>query len=313
MSNNSFTRLAMPREICVEEMRAELGSYIHERWRPQTAFHTGKVVQTQASGWRAIPLRSIGGRLDRTDPGGPGIEGFLDTAALANMPRFREFLSAIPGELRSARLLALEPGAEVPEHRDDCIGFRFGQVRLHLPVTTNPQATITIDGSCAWWDCGLWFGDFSRPHSVANHGDTTRIHLVIDCLVSQQMLALFPPEFIAEIPASNILINAKTVSIPKPAWQSLRTRLPSPMQADLLAEIPESPQLGEQVQFVYSADNLTLIGPAGPISCLDPISYSEWRLRGWTDERTFFFTDSSVILRVRHGTRTREVQLPARR
>src|SRR5436190_11288674 len=88
--------------------------------------------------WRSIPLRSIGGDLGRTDPGGPDLIGFADTPLLDRMPNLQAVLSAIPGEIRSVRLMALGPGVSSPLHSDTKLGLPWGLVRLHVPIVTDP-------------------------------------------------------------------------------------------------------------------------------------------------------------------------------
>ena len=80
--------------------------------------------------------------------------------------------------------------AEVQRHSDltdKAHGVRDGRiVRIHVPITTNPKATISV------WDennrehaqhlpCGgYYYLDARRPHRVLNAGQQDRVHLVID-------------------------------------------------------------------------------------------------------------------------------------
>jgi hypothetical protein len=46
------------------------------------------------------------------------------------------------------------------------------------------QRVVMNEGEC-------WYNDFNLPHSVANHGTTDRVHLVIDCVLNDWLRALF--------------------------------------------------------------------------------------------------------------------------
>ena len=77
---------------------------------------------------------------------------------------------------------------------DDFTGFWHGVLRLHVPLSTNPHVTMTIGGTTVHWEPGaLWYGNFCLPHSVANRGRSERAHLVVDALITERLLALFPP------------------------------------------------------------------------------------------------------------------------
>jgi hypothetical protein len=90
-----------------------------------------------------------------------------------------------------ARFMTLEPGGVIKEHRDAFLGERI--VRLHVPIKTNDQAELFIAGQRGRWLPGeLWYGDFSLPHWGANHGDSNRVHLVIDAPITRQLASLFP-------------------------------------------------------------------------------------------------------------------------
>ncbi|MFL6335729.1 MAG: aspartyl/asparaginyl beta-hydroxylase domain-containing protein [Pyrinomonadaceae bacterium] len=90
-----------------------------------------------------------------------------------------------------ARFMTLEPGGVINEHRDAFLGERV--VRLHVPIKTNDQAQLFINGRlCRWLPGELWYGDFSLPHWGANHGSPDRVHLVIDAPITRELASLFP-------------------------------------------------------------------------------------------------------------------------
>ena len=73
----------------------------------------------------------------------------------------------------------------VKEHCDYNLGFEDGEVRLHIPVLTNPAVEFVLDGKRITMNPGeVWYHNFNLPHRVANHGPTDRIHLVMDCFLN---------------------------------------------------------------------------------------------------------------------------------
>ncbi|MFG2484871.1 aspartyl/asparaginyl beta-hydroxylase domain-containing protein [Streptomyces virginiae] len=95
--------------------------------------------------------------------------------------------------LNAARLMARGPGAVGERHRDPRYSLARGCVHLHIPLTTDPDAVLYLDGTERTWQPGeFWYGDFSREHAVRKFGTTTRVHAVIDVLFTIELGALFP-------------------------------------------------------------------------------------------------------------------------
>jgi hypothetical protein len=142
--------------------------------------------------WDVLPLRSQDGHPRRYMPGPNEPKYFAETPNLLPDSYFREVLAAIPMPMLNVRLMRLAPGAEILEHTDADLNFKTGELRLHVPVTTNPGVAFRLDGRLWPMQPGeCWYLDFSRPHSVFNGGDSDRIHLVIDGLVTPWVTALF--------------------------------------------------------------------------------------------------------------------------
>jgi len=135
--------------------------------------------------WSAVPLRSVGGRADHIYPDPTAKEAFADTPLLARCPYLREVLATLRCPQQATRLLRLRAGSVIQEHRDHELGFEDGEVRLHIPVRTNPDVEFVLnqvrvvlpEGEC-------WYLNVNQPHRVANRGATDRIHLVVDCVVN---------------------------------------------------------------------------------------------------------------------------------
>ncbi|MGW0432650.1 aspartyl/asparaginyl beta-hydroxylase domain-containing protein [Micromonospora sp. NPDC003197] len=304
----SAVRLAM--EFDAEPLAAELRSLEQQPWRHQRPYSAGQVGKPIAQGWTCFPLHSPGGLLERTDPGGPALVPFADTPALSALPAMAKVLRELPCELRSARLLALDAGAELAEHRDEFIGFGYGQLRLHIPIVTNPGARLFIEGYEHNWKSGeLWYANFALPHFLRNDGAERRVHLVVDCMLNDALLALFPDWFRERVNALDYVSNQpRTAPAPLPALPEFL--LPAPLDTDLLAHLPETghdngtghdggPQptvgvtdsTGEPVGRVPAwlerkPEGLVLRTAGGAQAALVPIGAYEYRFEGWTDERT---------------------------
>lgn len=143
-------------------------------------------------GWSAIPLRSINGNKDSILVAPEDNAEYADTAYLAHTPYFRELLTRFSCPLQAVRLLKLDAGALIHEHRDFELCFEQGSVRLHIPVITSDDVEFYLDkerlqpaeGTC-------WYMNFNLPHSLRNNGATDRVHLVIDALVNDWLTVLF--------------------------------------------------------------------------------------------------------------------------
>jgi hypothetical protein len=48
--------------------------------------------------------------------------------------------------LETVRLLKLAPGSRIREHSDFDLGERFGVVRVHVPILSNPEIEFSLGG-----------------------------------------------------------------------------------------------------------------------------------------------------------------------
>lgn len=141
------------------------------------------VKQNYDGDWSVIPLRAPAGeshpvRMIYPDP---AAREFVDTPLLARAPTMRSVLAAFKCPLQCARLMRLAPGSIIREHRDSDLAFEYGDVRLHIPIRTNPGVKFLLNGSRVVMEPGsVWYLRLSDPHSVANEGASDRVHLVID-------------------------------------------------------------------------------------------------------------------------------------
>jgi hypothetical protein len=291
-----------------ERLATEVRSLQHAPWRAQRAFGQDGVISETELDWRILSLRSLGGDAHRTDPGGAGMAAFADTAHLSRAPYLAEVLASIPAPLRSVRLMALGPGVRVHEHRDGKCGFPWGAMRLHVPVITNPGAVVVIGGAERHWEAGrLWFGDFDRLHYVRNSGRQPRIHLVIDCMVTLELLELFPGEYIDRLPRRDVLVARPAVPLGRTDRDALRCTVAMPAAFPEWSEEKQPDEAAPDVAASVDVmdDRLVLLADAEPLFSLVHIGTGEFRFEGWTEERTLHIDLSppapQVRFRVRQG------------
>jgi hypothetical protein len=124
----------------------------------------------------------------------------LPTPILDSLPAYRAFLAEGGLKIMGARLLRLEPGAFLHEHRDFVYLEPRPRYRLHLPLVTNSKAFICIPGKNIHFQRGfLWkLNPKDTPHSACNFGDRPRIHLLLDCYLNDALAALLEREFLDE-------------------------------------------------------------------------------------------------------------------
>jgi hypothetical protein len=295
-------------------LNADLDVVSHERWGAQRAYGQDGARPETGIDWTILPLRSIGGDPVRTDPGGAGLEDFADTEWLARTPYFSEIIASIPAAVGGVRLMALGPGAAIHEHCDGKYGFACGVLRLHIPIKTNPESVMVIDGRSRHWEAGrLWFGDFGRRHYAANGGDRVRVHLVIDCLVSRELIGLFPPGFRDLLPLSDVMFARDPVPLTPAELGQFRRRIPVPAEFPQWSEEETTAGPDADGQIEVRDGRLVLVIAGGPAFGLVHLGLGEFRLTGWTEERTILAgTGEAVRFRVRNGRRFHEWVRPAR-
>lgn len=302
-----------------EEMLRELTAVHTHTWDRQRVYDDKGVGSETEVDWRCLALRSPGGDPYRTDPGGPGPQDFADTSWLDALPYMRGVLESIPAPLHAARLMALGPDTVGMDHHDPKYGPRWGVVRLHVPVVTNPQALLVLDGVTHNWKPGeFWFGDFSRTHHVENGGSDHRTHLVIDALVVPGLVEIFPPDWADYFSNGDVLFNRQRCP------QSARERERLQCSLDVPADFPlweehidlSKSDATQAVEVQSGAGQLELAIDTGQRLGLVHLGDNEYRFAGWSEERTLqLFVDGptpNAVLRVRSGTATNELTVPLR-
>jgi Aspartyl/Asparaginyl beta-hydroxylase len=154
--------------------------------------------------WTGIALHSMGGK-DSVFPSAPGMDRYQETENLRRTPYFKQLLDELKCPKEVVRLLFLPPDGLIGEHFDFHTSFQFGLLRLHIPIITHRDVSFIIDGQRVNWAAGeLWYGDFSKVHSVKNNSPIVRVHMVMDVQINDFLLSLFPEDFIARRRAEGI-------------------------------------------------------------------------------------------------------------
>ncbi|MGW7435560.1 aspartyl/asparaginyl beta-hydroxylase domain-containing protein [Streptomyces sp. NPDC054849] len=304
-----------------EQLQRELFS-LGERFSPQATFDAGTIIENEYEGWRVLSLRGPDGDPGRTDAGGPGLADYADTPFMAKVPYTASVLAGLGPALRSVRYMSMEPGAAVGVHTDYPYGLPVGWARLHMPITTNDQAVIVIDGAEQRWQPGeLWYANFGLPHHLYNRGDQPRVHLVIDCFCDPGLLNLFPDEYRAILDPADVMLRAER----KPTVPDELTSLvgPLPVPAAFLLPYADPPSAAEWSdparpdaagELVVRDGRLILVAEDEPDAVLEHIGDNEFRYQCWSEERTVRFEVRdgvrNAVFRYRHGSYRTEVARP---
>lgn len=302
-------------DLDADRLADELAAVTSHAWNVQRT-HTfgGQVGQPAPIDWRVLPLRSLGGDADRTDPGGPGPQPFAPTRWLDHLPYLARLLDAIPAPLNAVRLMALGPGAVSAAHCDPKYRLDRDLTRLHIPIVTTPDAVLVLDGVDHCWQPGtLWYGDFSREHLVRNTSDATRVHVVIDVLLTAELASWFPASWQELFAHGEVLLNRPTPAAAS-AWP---------------AALPYDTLLPQRVRGLRRGRPAGRLPPARPprprrrrrpgpdrrrtlLRARAAGDGSEWRFSGWSEQRTLApGPDGGLLLRVRRGRALTDRHVPA--
>ena len=159
--------------------RVERGAWVRHF---NTAYYSGD--------WEVVSLRSTSGRVSEIYPD-PTKAEYQDTGLLSESPVFQRALERFECPLLSVRLMRLAPGSTIREHRDHCLSFDDGEIRVHIPVRTNPLVEFYLSGERVVMQEGeAWYLNLNEKHAVVNGGAEDRVHLVVDCVVNDWLRTL---------------------------------------------------------------------------------------------------------------------------
>ncbi|QPP05840.1 aspartyl/asparaginyl beta-hydroxylase domain-containing protein [Streptomyces bathyalis] len=308
---------AFPNSVALE------GVYDAERLsRELKAFdrHFGSPLSA-ASGRRVLPLRSVGGDPHRTDSGGPSLSGFGETPWLARLPYLRKLLEDLPAPLLGVRLMALAPGARLSNLQSVKCGPPWGLCRLHLPIVSGPRARTVFAGENRCWDPGtLWFVASWRVHAMVNREPFELVHLVVDTCHTDGLSRMFPQQLRQRLDGVPSLSLRPQVPLRPADAQGYRCRFRMPETFANWEQpghhLPRDSGKGLVTAEVDVHEGVPrLLLDSRPFCSLEHIGEGEFRLCGWSDERTLQVVGTNesrvVLLRTREGSSTYRVRLPA--
>lgn len=177
--------LKLPFRFSAELMQQEVGA-ISAQWHAHYNKHDYE------GSWTALPLRSVKGDMNNVVADAGDAASFSDTVLLQQCPYIRSVIDTIQCDKKAVRLLNLQAGAIIKEHRDAELNFESGEARIHVPIMTNEALEFYLDDERVVMNSGeCWYMNFNRKHRVTNNGTTDRIHLVMDCVVNDWIRDLF--------------------------------------------------------------------------------------------------------------------------
>jgi hypothetical protein len=182
----TVAHLKLPMSFDVGRLQIDLARMRPEDWTAHfnTSYYDGL--------WSGIALRTTEGAHVPLYPD-PSKNTYVDLEVLARCPYIAEVMAAFHCPLQLVRLLKLSPGSNIKEHRDYNLSYEDGEVRVHIPIQTNPDVEFAVDGTALPMGEGeCWYINFNLPHRIHNRGTTDRVHLVIDCVLNDWLRSMFP-------------------------------------------------------------------------------------------------------------------------
>jgi hypothetical protein len=168
----------LPLRFDAEPLETEVNGLPSPWWHAHLGpYHNG--------GWELISLWAPGGDYSNQTSRGAA---FTATAALNQSPELQRVIESIPGAKNRVRLMRLRAGGEIHRHSDPLSELDPSLVRLHVPISTNPDVDFRVAGRRLIMEPGsVWHVDVRFPHEVQNRGATPRVHLVLDVYRSAEL------------------------------------------------------------------------------------------------------------------------------
>jgi len=283
----------LPRQYDVQLMLRDLEALQEVKRAAQPGpYHKGE--------WTGIALYSMGGK-QSAFPSAAGTEHYRETEELQRAPYLKQILSELKCPKEVVRILFLPPGGHIKDHFDFHTSFQFGLLRLHIPIVTHPQVAFIIDGERQAWNAGeLWYGDFSKVHSVKNDSSIVRVHMVIDVQINEFLLSLFPPDFIERRRAEGMSITTD----PLPASEAeLRKfacdfRIPGELMPMFVIGKPlSSLAKGAEATIRLIDGKLTVLIDNAPAFCLERLGEETFGISGLPPGMTLQLRRESQVVR----------------
>lgn len=193
-----MTAIKLPLQFDADALAAEVAQLDADEWMPHfnAAYYEGD--------WSGVSLRSVGGLTNMLFSDPSRRDQIADTPLVARFPGLAAAMGQFDCPLEAVRLLRLGAHARIREHSDIDLGYEIGEIRIHVPVTSNPEVGFYLDGQRIEMRPGeAWYMELSLPHRVENEGSGDRVHLVVDCRLNdwlREMLAAGTPSAAAADP-----------------------------------------------------------------------------------------------------------------
>src|SRR4051812_28176567 len=129
---------ALPFHFSPERLRADLGLVLEDEWMP----HFNESVYEGE--WNGVALRSVGGKA-MLYPDPTAQASFADTDVLRRCAYFQSVLAELKCPTTAVRLLKLKARSSIKRHQDYKLGYEDGEVRLHVPIITDPRVEFYVD------------------------------------------------------------------------------------------------------------------------------------------------------------------------
>jgi len=186
MSKSKIKYLKLPITFDVGRLQHDLEKALKFSWqRIHVEYHF-------EGDWNAISLISPGGTYENIYAVNPDDSEPQLTQAAEECAYFKSILEGFGFPITSARLMRLAPKSYIKPHFDNDLGYGDGYFRLHLPIVTHKDIEFIVGGDRVVMDEGtLWYMNANHTHSVANNGNTARVHLVIDGVRNEASDKLF--------------------------------------------------------------------------------------------------------------------------
>lgn len=187
---NYKDRLKLPFSFDPERLKQDLSNLDRIEWVDHF------VKQNYDGNWSAIALRmqarAIGMHPIMSIVSIPTDEPWVDSPYLEQSPYFQEVLAHFECPMEAVRIMRLRPGSVIKTHTDPETAFEDGYARIHVPIQTNEDLYFYLNDERVIMNPGeCWYCRFADPHRVENHGQTDRIHIVIDALVNDWLRDFF--------------------------------------------------------------------------------------------------------------------------
>ena len=140
----------LPFHFDADRLKAELQILTPEDWVPHfnKPYYEGE--------WSGVALRSVDGVAGRLYPDPTAQHAFADTPILTRLPYMREVMDTMQCTKEAVRLLKLRAGSSIREHKDYNLGFEDGEIRIHVPIMTDPRVEFYVNGERIVMDEGGW-------------------------------------------------------------------------------------------------------------------------------------------------------------